>query len=116
MLNSFPGIFVVFTAIFIAVLVVAQVFAQEFLRTLFHDTGRRSEGRRHRRAFEWTMRAGIGCANYFVAAQQMRGFAQQYAPDVTGSLIAVQVGLVALGLIFLAASIYQLKAAVDRAW
>lgn len=116
MLNSFPGILAFFTALLVAVLVVAQVFAQEFLRTVFHDTGRRSEGRRLRRSFEWTMRAGIGCANYFFAVQQMRGFALQFAPDVLGSLSTVQGGLVVFGVLFFAASIYQLKAAVDRAW
>jgi len=109
MFSSAPIVLVIFTGILVAVLAIAQMFLSELLRQIFNDTGRRSEGRRQRRAFEWCCRGVIGCGNYVVALQELRGLPLQFVPEASRWLTVGQCGLGLVGVAFLFAAWVRLK-------
>lgn len=113
MLSFTTLVFAISTGLLLAVIAIIQVLAGEFLRKVFNDTGRRSEGRRLRRSFEWCLHSGLGCGGYIASLQQVREFAALYAPDVITSLFAAQLGLGFIALGFFAAAFYRLHRAVS---
>lgn len=109
MQNSIPLVLAVFTGILLALLAVAQAVAGNWLRQIFNDTGRRSEGRRQRRAFEWNARGLIGSVNYIIALQQIRDLPLQYVPAAATWVTVGQCGLGVVGLAFAAAACNRLR-------
>ena len=109
MLDSLSIIVIVFTIFLVALLAVVQVVGNEFLRQVFNDTGRRSEGRRQRRAFEWCIRGLIGSVNYIFALQELRDLPLQYVPEAAAWLTAGQCGLGVVAAMFAAAAGIKLK-------
>lgn len=93
MLSTPPIVIAVFTGFLLALLVVVQVLGNEFLRRMFNDTGRRSEGRRNRRGFEWCVRGVIGSVNYIFALQKLRDLPLEYVPEASSWLTVGQIGL-----------------------
>jgi hypothetical protein len=109
MLSSTPIVFGVFTGLLVAVLAVLQFVANDFLRQAFNDTGRRSEGRRGRRAFEWCVRGSISSVNYIIALQQIGDFPLQLGAEVSTWVTVGQCGLGLVGVAFGVAAGVRLK-------
>jgi hypothetical protein len=108
--SSPPIVLAVFTSILLALLAVVQVVGNEFLRQVFNDTGRRSEGRRQRRAFEWCIRGMIGSVNYIFALQKLADLPLKYVPEASTWLTVGQFGLGVIGVAFLTAAWLRIRA------
>ncbi|HWA25979.1 MAG TPA: hypothetical protein VG734_09975 [Lacunisphaera sp.] len=109
MFSSPPIVLAVFTGLLLALLAGLQVVGSDFLRQVFNDTVRRSEGRRQRRAFEWCLRGLIGSVNYLFALQHLRDLPLQYVPEASTWLTVGQCGLGVVGVAFAVAAGMRLK-------
>lgn len=112
MLSTPPVVLSVFTGLLLALLAMVQVLGNEFLSRVFNDTGPRSEGRRHRRAFEWCVRGLIASVNYFFALQKLRDLSLEYVPEASTWLTIGQIGLGIAGAAFIFAGWLRFKVGV----